>query len=486
LFRGYSVGAVDYLFKPFSPDVLNSKVAVFVELYQHREALKRQAQALLRAQEELEERVRSRTRELATANESLRAEVEERKRIEADRLMLLESERQARAQAEAVNRLKDEFLATLSHELRTPLNAILGWSHLLASGRTDPAMVERAIGIIRNNATSQSQLIEDILDVSRIIGGKLRLKIAPVALTDIIDSALDSVTPAAQAKAITIEREIEDIDPISGDPDRLQQVIWNLLSNAVKFTPREGRVAVRLVRQAGEVVLSVQDSGIGISPDFLPYVFDRFSQADGTATRRHGGLGLGMAIVRHLAELHGGTVGAESAGVGQGATFTLTLPMHVAMPVSVDPEVGKHLAEEAAAPADLPPLDGLNVLVVDDDPDSRSFLRELLIEQGVSVATAGSTDEALQAFAERRPDVLVSDIAMPGEDGYDLIKRVRALSDQDGGRTPAVALTAYVRSEDQRAAISAGYDRHISKPVDVAELVVAVAQLGHQIPTEAD
>ncbi len=375
VFRGYSVGAVDYLFKPFSPDVLNSKVAVFVELFQHREALKRQAQALLRAQEELEERVRSRTRELATANESLRAEVEERKRIEADRLMLLESERHARAQAEAVNRLKDEFLATLSHELRTPLNAILGWSHLLASGRTDPAMVERAIGIIRNNATSQSQLIEDILDVSRIIGGKLRLKIAPVALTHIIDAALDSVTPAAQAKAITIEREIEDIDPISGDPDRLQQVIWNLLSNAVKFTPREGRVAVRLVRQAGEVVLSVQDSGIGISPDFLPYVFDRFSQADGTATRRHGGLGLGMAIVRHLVELHGGTVRADSAGENQGATFTLTLPMHVMLPASADPEVAKHLAEEAGTATDLPPLDGLNVLVVDDDPDSRSFLR---------------------------------------------------------------------------------------------------------------
>ena len=485
VFRGYSVGAVDYLFKPFSPDVLNSKVAVFVELYQHREALKRQAQALLRAQEELEERVRSRTRELAAANESLRAEVEERKRIEADRLMLLESERQARAQAESVNRLKDEFLATLSHELRTPLNAILGWSHLMASGRTDPAMVERAIGIIRNNATSQSQLIEDILDVSRIIGGKLRLKIARVELAHILDAALDSVTPAAQAKAITIVREIEDIEAISGDPDRLQQVIWNLLSNAVKFTPRDGRVTVRLLRRADEVMLSVQDSGIGISPDFLPYVFDRFSQADGSATRRHGGLGLGMAIVRHLAELHGGTVRADSAGENQGATFTLTLPMHVALPASADPELRKHTDQDAGAPTDLPPLDGLNVLVVDDDPDSRSFLQELLIEQGVSVATAGSTDEALQAFAQCRPDVLVSDIAMPGEDGYDLIKRVRALSEQDGGRTPAVALTAYVRLEDERAALSAGYDRHIRKPVDVAELVGAVAQLAGA-PLRAD
>jgi signal transduction histidine kinase len=327
VFRGYSVGAVDYLFKPFSADILRSKVSVFVELYQKREALKRQTAALLNAHEELEERVRARTRELAAANESLSAEVEERKRIEAERLALLEREREARAQAESVNRLKDEFLATLSHELRTPLNAILGWSHLLTSGKTDASMVERAIGVIRNNAMAQSQLVEDILDVSRIIGGKLRLKTGPVQLREVIDAAMDSVSPAAQAKAITITRELEEMEPITGDADRLQQVVWNLLSNAVKFTHRDGRVAIRLSRRGNDAVLSVSDTGIGISPDFLPHVFDRFSQADGSATRRHGGLGLGMAIVRHLVELHGGTVHAASDGENKGATFTIELPM---------------------------------------------------------------------------------------------------------------------------------------------------------------
>jgi CheY-like chemotaxis protein len=347
-------------------------------------------------------------------------------------------------------------------------------------------MVERAIGIIRNNAAAQSQLIEDILDVSRIIGGKLRLNVGQVRLQDVIEAALDSVTPAAQAKAIAIERELEPIDPISGDEDRLQQVVWNLLSNAVKFTPRDGRVTVRLARRAGDVVLSVADSGIGISADFLPYVFDRFSQADGSATRRHGGLGLGMAIVRHLVELHGGTVQADSRGENQGATFTLTLPMQLDAPPPGDVAAGGDplAAEQRRNP---PRLDGVSVLIVDDDPDSRNFLRELLTEHGGAIVTAGSADEALQAFARLRPDVLVSDIAMPGADGYDLIRRVRALSDQEGGRTPAVAVTAYVRIEDQRAALAAGYDRHIRKPVDVRELVSAVAQLAHPpVPTEAE
>ena len=331
VFRGYSVGAVDYIFKPFSPEILKSKVAVFVELYQKREALERQAQALLLAHEELEDRVRARTRQLAETNTTLRDEVDERKRIEAERLVLLESEQHARAHAEAVNRLKDEFLATLSHELRTPLNAILGWSHLLTSRKGDPAMVERAIAVIRNNAMAQSQLIEDILDVSRIIGGKLRLKLGRVPLREVIEAALDSVSPAAQAKAIDIAREVDDIEPITGDYDRLQQVVWNLLSNAVKFTPREGRVTVGLKRVDDDVVLRVEDTGIGMSPDFLPYVFDRFRQADGSATRRHGGLGLGMAIVRYLVELHGGTVAADSPGEGRGATFTITLPTRLAV-----------------------------------------------------------------------------------------------------------------------------------------------------------
>jgi signal transduction histidine kinase len=486
VFRGYSVGAVDYLFKPFSPEVLKSKVAVFVELYLKRDALKRQAQALQRAHDELEDRVRARTMELAAANASLQAEVEERKRVEADRLLLLESEQEARAQAEAVNRLKDEFLATLSHELRTPLNAILGWAHLLTSGRADASLVERAITVIRNNATAQSQLIEDILDVSRIIGGKLRLSLAEVRLDEVIGAALDSVSPAAEAKAIRIERDIEEIDPIVADRDRLQQIVWNLLSNAVKFTPRGGHVSVRLRRGEGEIVLGVEDSGIGISPQFLPHVFDRFTQADTAPTRRHGGLGLGMAITRHLVELHGGTVHAVSAGENQGTTFTVILPMRRHSPAAEREPQETPAIEAIGETATLPQLDGTRVLIVDDDPDSRSFLSELLADRGARVYTAGSTGEAMDAFRRVRPDVLVSDIAMPGEDGYDLIRRIRGLPLRKGAGTPAIALTAYVRSEDQHAALSAGYDRHVRKPVDVGQFVTAVAELAQQIPTEAD
>ena len=483
VFRGYSVGAVDYIFKPFSPEILKSKVAVFVELYQKRETLKRQTQALLLAHEELEDRVRARTRELAETNTALRDEVDERKRIEAERLVLLESEQRARAHAEAVNRLKDEFLATLSHELRTPLNAILGWSHLLTSRKSDPGMVERAIGVIRNNAMAQSQLIEDILDVSRIIGGKLRLKLARVPLQEVIGAALDSVSPAAQAKAIEIARDVDDIEPISGDYDRLQQVVWNLLSNAVKFTPREGRVTVRLKRVEDDVVLRVEDTGIGISPDFLPYVFDRFRQADGTATRRHGGLGLGMAIVRHLVELHGGTVRVHSEGEGRGATFTIELPTHLELTGDQDEDTGTPLEDtgtpmiEAGDEAPVQHLDGVSVMVVDDDQDSRSFISQVLQNHGASVVAAESTSEALGRLRELRPRVLISDIGMPGEDGYALIRRVRELSEDEGGGVPAIALTAYARPEDERAALGAGYQRHLSKPISVPHLMATIAEL---------
>lgn len=477
VFRGYSVGAVDYIFKPFSPEILKSKVAVFVELFTKREALKRHGEALQRAHDELEDRVRARTQQLASANEALHAEIGERKRIERERLVLLEREQVARAHAESVNRMKDEFLATLSHELRTPLNAILGWAHLLTSGKADASMTERAIGVIRNNAMAQSQLIEDILDVSRVIGGKLRLSLAPVQLRHVIDAALDSVSPAAAAKGIAIERLLDDVEPVTGDKDRLQQVIWNLLSNAVKFTPRDGRVTVRLGRRAGDVIISVEDSGIGISPEFLPYVFDRFSQADGSATRRHGGLGLGMAIVRHLVELHGGTVTARSEGENRGATFTALLPIRMETADPGDAEAFQPALYEEPSPDGVPNLAGVGVLVVDEDTDSRQFLCALLDEHGAKVEGAASMDEALETFGRIRPDVLVSDIAMPGQDGYDLIRRVRALSEGEGGRTPAVALTAYVREEDAQAALAAGYHRHLRKPVVVSELIAAVAEL---------
>jgi signal transduction histidine kinase len=475
VFRGYSVGAVDYIFKPFTPEILQSKVAVFVELFIKREALKRQTEALQSARDELEERVRARTSELAAANANLRTEIIERVRIERERQALFEREQAARATAESVNRMKDEFLATLSHELRTPLNAILGWAHLLTSGKADEATTQRALGVIRNNAMAQSQLIEDILDVSRIIGGKLRLNLGPVSLRDVIEESLDSVAPAAGAKSITIARHLDDVEPVTGDKDRLQQVFWNLLSNAVKFTPRDGRVAVRLERVDGDAVVAVEDSGIGITPEFLPYVFDRFTQADGSATRRHGGLGLGMAIVRHLVELHGGTVRAYSEGENLGTTFTATLPMHAAVaPESRQAFQPELRAEIPEAPANL---NGIRILVVDDDPDSRGFLSALLQRQGATVSVAGSTGEAIDAFTAARPDVLVSDIAMPGQDGFDLIRRVRDLAPHDGGRTPAVALTAYVRAEDADAALSAGYQRHIRKPVVVSELLDAVAAL---------
>jgi signal transduction histidine kinase len=477
VFRGYSVGAVDYIFKPFSAEILKSKVAVFVELYNKREALKRHSEALERAHDELEDRVRARTQEIATANEALRAEIAERKRIEGERLELLERERRARAEAESVNRLKDEFLATLSHELRTPLNAILGWSHLLTLGKANAATSQRAVNIIRNNAMAQTQLIEDILDVSRIIGGKLRLSLRAVDLAGVIEAALDSVSPAVEAKSITIERNLECLEPIAGDPDRLRQVFWNLLSNAVKFTPRDGRVTVRLRREGGDAIVSVEDTGIGIAPDFLPYVFDRFRQADGTATRRHGGLGLGMAIVRYLVELHGGTVRVESDGENCGATFTAAFPIRVPDAVT---DATTQEPEELDQPerASLPPqLEDLRILVVDDDRDSRAFLVTLLEEHAAQVLSAGSTAQALDLFRHNRIDVLVSDIAMPGEDGYDLIHRVRELPANAGGLTPAVALTAYVRTEDQNAALAAGYQRHIKKPVDVSELIAVVAEL---------
>jgi len=477
VFRGYSVGAVDYIFKPFTPEILQSKVAVFVELFNKREALKRHAEALEHAHDELEDRVRARTKELAAANEALRAEIVERVRIERERLASLQREQIARAHAESVNRMKDEFLATLSHELRTPLNAILGWAHLLTSGKADPATAQRALGVIRNNAMAQSQLIEDILDVSRIISGKLRLNVASVDLRDVIDAALDSVSPAADAKSITIERDMQPVDLVNGDKDRLQQVFWNLLSNAVKFTPRDGRVVVRLSRTDNDALVSVEDTGIGISPEFLPYVFDRFSQADGTPTRRHGGLGLGMAIVRHLVELHGGTVQARSEGENQGATFMAVLPLRVPQPADEHPDEYQAGLYDEPSGAALPHFDGVRILVVDDDADSRVFLSTLLENHGGLVSSAGSTTEAIGLFRQDRPDVLVSDIAMPGQDGYDLIRHVRELSADAGGLTPAVALTAYVRTEDQDAALAAGYDRHIKKPVVVSELLSAVAEL---------
>jgi signal transduction histidine kinase len=464
VFRGYTVGAVDYLVKPVPADVLRSKVAVFVELFNRQEALRI-------GQEELERTIADRTRELAHANVALQAEIEERSKIERERVLLLKREQSARLEAERANRLKDEFLATLSHELRTPLNAIMGWAHVLGQSSHDRDTVQRAAAVIRQNATAQSQLIDDILDVSRIVGGRLVLDTQLVNLHAVVDDAIDSLMPAASAKTIQVARDLNREIDVIGDRDRLQQVVWNLVSNAFKFTPKGGRVEVRLTDVDGDAQIEVIDTGIGISADFLPFVFDRFRQADSSMSRRHSGLGLGMAIVRHLVELHGGTVSVESAGENQGTTFRLRLSRHTGPPPE-QPSQPLHVLPAQYAESDLDRLNGVHVLIVEDDADSRTVLAVLLQRLGALVEAVASAKEAYDRVSHRRPDVLVSDIGMPDEDGYSLIRRVRQMGGQH--KLPAIALTAYARKQDADAAIGAGYDRHLPKPVAPADLVRAI------------
>jgi PAS domain S-box-containing protein len=406
-------------------------------------------------------------------------DISERKQVENERERLLESEQAARTQAEEANHLKDEFLATLSHELRTPLNAILGWSQMLQSREMSEAETEKALKTIERNARSQNQLIDDLLDVSRIITGKLRLDVRAVDLTDVITAAVDAARPAAELKGIRLQTLIDpQATPISGDPDRLQQIVWNLLSNAVKFTPKGGRVQVRAERVNSHVEIVVSDTGRGIEREFLAHVFDRFRQSDGSSSRRHGGLGLGLAIAQQLVELHGGTISVQSAGEGQGSTFTVCLPL---LPVRSDPASEKprvHPAAQTIISADCPPeLDGLRVLVVDDEADSRELLNAVLSSCGAQITAASSAAEAFELVQNERFDVIISDIGMPDEDGYSLIKRIRELPAERGGGLPAVALTAYARSEDRIKALRANFQMHIPKPVEPPELIVVVANL---------
>ncbi|MBV9929107.1 MAG: response regulator [Acidobacteria bacterium] len=418
--------------------------------------------------------------------ERVAREAELQSQLEA-RSRLLASEKAAREEAELANRLKDDFLATISHELRTPLTAIIGWSNMLRSGKLDDKMRARAVETIHRNAYAQNQLISDLLDVSRIISGKLRLDVRAVELPPILEAALDSVRPAAEAKEIRLHALIDPLaGPISGDADRLQQIIWNLLTNAVKFTPKHGKVQLKLERVESHVEITVSDSGIGIAPDFLPYVFDRFRQADAAATRHHGGLGLGLSIVRQLTELHGGTARVESEGEGRGASFCISLPF---IAVKGDPE-GPGPAHPTAGGGgvefDCPPsLEGLRVLVVDDEQDTRDLLRAVLERCGSEVTGASSAAEALAAVEALRPDVIVSDLGMPGEDGYALIAKVRALPAERGGRTPAAALTAYARTEDRLRVLRSGFQIHLPKPVEPAELVTVVANLSGRVDSEA-
>jgi PAS domain S-box-containing protein len=415
-------------------------------------------------------------------------DITERRRIDDEREQLLAREQLARTQAETANRMKDEFLATVSHELRTPLNAIIGWSHLLNSGRIDGATAARAIQTIERNAKAQAQLVEDILDVSRVISGKLRLNLGNVDLATVINAAIDSVQLAADSKGIHFEITLDpSVRRIAGDSGRLQQVVWNLLSNAIKFTPQGGLIEVRLDHVGTQIQISVKDNGPGISPDFLPYIFDRFRQADGSSTRRHGGLGLGLAIVRHLIELHGGTVHADSQP-GKGSAFTLRLP--AGKNEERTSEHGKQTGRlrsfsSSSELADtIPSLNGIRILLVDDDLDNLNIIKMLLTNQGASVHAVASVADAIQVLQSDLPDVLVSDLAMPGEDGYALIDKVRTAELRTGRHLPAVALTAYVRVADRAQALSRGFDMFVPKPVEPRELITAVAGLVEAQPLE--
>jgi len=423
-------GAQDYLTKPVVPEELRARLDNVVTLKRTRDVL----QGALSSQ----------SRDLASL---------------ADQL------------AEA-NRAKDEFLAILSHELRTPLTPILSWSTLIREHDLDPATRDRGLRAIERNAKLQARLVEDLLDVSRIITGKLRLNMKPTAVDPVVHAAIDSLRPAADAKDLRLDAVV-DAEPamVSGDADRLQQVVWNLLSNAIKFTPRGGRIEVRLEQTTDHVRLTVADDCVGIDPAMLPRLFDRFWQADSTITRAHGGLGLGLAVVRHLVELHGGTVHADSAGTDRGATFAVALPALVVRSTQDDP------GDRPDGPAKTTRLHGLKVLVVDDDQDTCEIIGAVLAAAGAEIRTCYSASQALSAIDTWIPDLLVSDIAMPGDDGYALIRKIRTRTTEEGGRMLAVALTAYGRSEDRVKALSAGFQVHVGKPIEPSQLVSVVASV---------
>ena len=452
---------VSAIYKPFRR---RGKVEGFVAVVQditerrreerEREALLRKEQAARRAAEVAAERS-------ARLQELDRARLEEAERRSSEQLALLgEAERRARHDAEEANRARDDFLGVVSHELRTPLNAIVGWAHLLRDKTGEQALVARGIQVIERNAQAQTRLIEDLLDVSQIISGKLKLRRRLVDPAAVVRRAVEVIQPAADAKEVRLAIRVDGKLPgVVGDPDRLQQIAWNLLSNAVKFTLKGGRVEIALEGGPSDVRIAVSDTGAGIDPAFLPFVFDRFRQADSSAAREHGGLGLGLAIVRHLVELHGGSVRAESAGAGRGATFTVHLPIPAGR-APARPETCAHREDQASVP-----LSGMRVLVIEDELDAREVTAEMLRSFGAAVHAVGSSDEALEDIDRFGPDVLLADIAMPGEDGFALLRRVRALP-SPYARIPAVALTAYAQDDDVRKAIFAGFQAHLAKPVD--------------------
>ena len=425
---------------------------------------------------------------------AIQRDVSDRVRYQNERERVFNAEHTARLEGERMSRLKDEFLATLSHELRTPLNAILGWASILKEAATNGnvAEVAQAAEVIERNARTQAQLVEDLLDMSRIISGKARLEVEPLSLARIIAEAVESVRHAAESKGITVVEATDPLaPPIFGDRTRLRQVFWNLFSNAIKFTPRNGRIEVRqhqTGRTDGEAEIVVRDNGQGIAEEFLPYIFDRFRQMDSSASRRHGGLGLGLSIVKQLAELHGGTVRAASGGVGKGSVFTVTLPVGEAAskPIAVQainepappppaPRAGEMAVHDGHARGAV--LAGVELLLVEDDVDQRNLLRRIFEQQGAAVRVADDADRGLELLRARPPQVLVSDIGLPGMDGYEFLRRVRELPADGGGKVPAVALTAFARAEDRQLALRAGFQTHVTKPAEASELINVIANL---------
>jgi PAS domain S-box-containing protein len=413
------------------------------------------------------------------SEEALREREDQLRQVAVERAQLLEAERMARSEAERLSHVKDEFLATLSHELRTPLNAIQGWATLLRRHELSSADRERGLETIERNVRAQTQIVNDLLDMSRIVSGKIHLEMQPVDLATLIAAAIDVVRPSTEAKRIAIHTMLDPrVGVVRADPDRLQQVLWNILTNAVKFTPADGEIAVRLEKTDAHVEISVRDSGIGIPQEFVPHVFDRFRQADPSVARRHGGLGLGLSIVKTLVELHGGTVTVASPGRTLGATFTISLPTSTTSREGVGRErrqerSGADTLEERI----LPRLDGVAVLVVDDEPDARILMTRILEDSGARTVCATSAVEALDVLARERVDLLLSDIGMPGVNGYDLMRRIRALDAPHVRRIPAIALTAYARPEDRQRSLLAGYQMHVSKPVEARELIAGMASL---------
>jgi len=422
--------------------------------------------------------------ELASSQKTLKVANEELAKLRISNQEALDAghgERTKLAESERLGRIKDEFLANLSHEIRTPLNAILGWSQLLQPGITSNADLTEGLDVITRNARTQARLIDDLLDMSRIISGKMRLDVQRVDVSAMIDAALESVKPAAEAKGIKLQKMVDPIaGPVTGDPNRLQQVVWNLLINAIKFTPKGGIVQVVVERVDSHVELSVSDTGKGISAEFLPHVFERFSQAEHSAIRGYTGLGLGLAIVKSLAELHGGSVRVKSGGEGHGTTFIVSLPISVVHTLETRENLQYKKVNRSESLLHTPDLKGIKVMVVDDEADAIGLVKRIMEDCGAVVKACTSGLECLECLPEFRPDVLIMDIGMAEMDGYALIAKVRALSPNQGGRTPAVALTAFARSEDRRQAMLAGFDVHVAKPVEPGELVAVVSRLARR------